>query len=84
MSEFIILFIIALVIFLYFFRNRFSKIYKPKVKASYTMDDQFNSDKREREKEIDLLLSKMGKNGKKDLSEKDQKRLDELSKKLNV
>jgi hypothetical protein len=45
------------------------------------MDDQYNSDKREREKEIDLLLSKMGKNGAKDLSEKDRKRLDELSKK---
>ena len=48
------------------------------------MDDQFNSDRREREKEIDVLLSKMGKNGKNDLSEKDQKRLDELSKKINV
>lgn len=81
MSEFIILFIIALVIFLYFFRNKFSKIYQGKVKASYNMDDQFNSDRREREKEIDFLLSKMGENGKKDLSEKDQKRLDELSKK---
>ncbi|WP_449400293.1 DUF6576 domain-containing protein [Chryseobacterium wanjuense] len=32
------------------------------------------------EKEIDKLLSKMGKNGINDLSEKDRKRLDELSK----
>ena len=32
------------------------------------------------EKEIDRLLSKMGKNGVNDLSEKDRKRLDELSK----
>ena len=48
------------------------------------MDDQYNSDKREREKEIDHLLSKMGENGAKDLSEKDKKRLDELSKKINV
>ena len=44
------------------------------------IDDQFNSDKREREKEIDRLLSKMGKNGINDLSAKDRKRLDELSK----
>ncbi|RKS96852.1 DUF6576 domain-containing protein [Chryseobacterium defluvii] len=35
----------------------------------------------EREKEIDQLLGKMGKNGINDLSAKDRKRLDELSKK---
>ena len=46
-----------------------------------TIDDQFNAKKREREKEIDRLLDKMGKNGINDLSEKDRKRLDELSKK---
>ncbi|SFI43498.1 DUF6576 domain-containing protein [Halpernia frigidisoli] len=83
MSESIILFIIALVIFLYFFRNKLFKNYREKLQKSYTIDDQFNSDKREREKEIDKLLSKMGENGKNDLSEKDQKRLDELSKKIN-
>jgi hypothetical protein len=52
----------------------------PDQQKNYTIDDQFNSDKREREKEIDRLLSKMGKNGINDLSEKDRKRLDELSK----
>ena len=81
MSESIILFIIALVVFLYFFRNKFSGKRQEKLKSSYNMDDQYNSDRREREKEIDALLSKMGENGSKDLSEKDQKRLDELSKK---
>lgn len=81
MTEYIILFIVALVILLYFFRNKFTKTHQEKVKTSYTLDDQFNSDKREREKEIDALLSKMGKNGIKDLSEKDQNRLNELSKK---
>ena len=46
-----------------------------------TIDDRFNEEKRNREKEIDQLLSKMGKNGPADLSAKDRKRLDELSKK---
>lgn len=57
-------------------KNRFF----PDQQKNYTIDDQFNSDKREREKEIDRLLSKMGKNGINDLSAKDRKRLDELSK----
>ncbi|MEF9476947.1 rhomboid family protein [Chryseobacterium sp. 1B4] len=52
----------------------------PDPQKNYTIDDKFNADKREREKEIDRLLSKMGKNGVNDLSEKDRKRLDELSK----
>ena len=47
---------------------------------NYTIDDQYNAQKREKEKEIDQLLSKMGKNGIADLSEKDRKRLEELSK----
>ena len=81
MSEYILLFIIALVIFLYFFRNKFSKNRPEKLPKPYNMDDQYNSERREREKEIDFLLSKMGENGKNDLSEKEQKRLDELSKK---
>lgn len=81
MTEYIILFIVALVILLYFFRNKFTRSHQKMVKTSYTLDDQFNSDKREREKEIDALLSKMGKNGLQDLSEKDRNRLDELSKK---
>ena len=40
-----------------------------------------SAEKIKREKEIDHILSKMGKNGVNDLSSADQKRLDELSKK---
>jgi len=58
-------------------RNKFF----PDQQKNYTIDDKFNSEKREREKEIDKLLDKMGKNGINDLSEKDRKRLDELSRK---
>jgi hypothetical protein len=47
-----------------------------------TLDDQFNSEKKDRENEIDAILSKIGKNGLNDLSEEDRKRLDELSKKI--
>lgn len=81
MSENVILFIIVLMVFIYFFRNKFSKNKTEKLKKPYNMDDQFNSDKREREKEIDYLLSKMGENGINDLSAKEQQRLNELSKK---
>ena len=53
----------------------------PKKDKNYTIDDRYNSEKLERQKEIDHLLSKIGKNGIEDLSEKDRKRLDELSQK---
>lgn len=69
------------VIFLFFFRKEIKEKIKPDKTKNYTIDDQFNSEKREREKEIDQLLSKMGDNGVNDLSAKDRKRLDELSKK---
>lgn len=82
MTEYIILFIIALVILIYFFRNKLTKTHKEKVEISYTIDDQYNSDRREREKEVDELLKKMGSKGLASLSAKDQKRLDELSKKI--
>ena len=39
-------------------------------------------EKKERENEIDKILSKIGKNGLKDLSTEERKRLDELSKKI--
>lgn len=48
----------------------------------YTIDDEYNSAKVDMQKEIDDLLSKMGKNGIQDLSEKQKERLQELSKKL--
>lgn len=81
MNELLILAIIVAVVFAFFNRDRIKNRFFPDEKRNYTIDDQFNSDKREREKEIDRLLSKMGKNGVNDLSAKDRKRLDELSKK---
>ncbi|MDR6372751.1 hypothetical protein J2795_003700 [Chryseobacterium bernardetii] len=80
MSELVILGVIITLVVLFFNREWIKTRFFPDQKKNYTIDDQFNSDKREREKEIDRLLSKMGKNGVNDLSEKDRKRLDELSK----
>ncbi|PRB02818.1 rhomboid family protein [Chryseobacterium sp. MYb7] len=80
MSELLILGFIVAIVLLFFNREWIKNRFFPDQQKNYTIDDQFNSDKREREKEIDRLLSKMGKNGINDLSEKDRKRLDELSK----
>ncbi|MDQ1857967.1 DUF6576 domain-containing protein [Chryseobacterium sp. WLY505] len=80
MSELLILGLIVTVVLLFFNREWIKNRFFPEPQKNYTIDDQFNSNKREREKEIDRLLSKMGKNGVNDLSEKDRKRLDELSK----
>ncbi|MCE3074884.1 DUF6576 domain-containing protein [Chryseobacterium gwangjuense] len=81
MSQLLVLGIIFIGILAFFNREWIKNRFFPDKKRSYTIDDQFNSDKRDREKEIDSLLSKMGKNGINDLSAKDRKRLDELSKK---
>ena len=81
MSEFLILGIILVVVLWFFNKDRIKNRFYPDKPKNLTIDQQFNSDKREREKEIDRLLSKMGKNGINDLSAKDRKRLDELSKK---
>lgn len=80
MSEFLILGIILVVVLWFFNKDRIKNRFYPDKPKNLTIDQQFNSDKREREKEIDSLLSKMGKNGINDLSAKDRKRLDELSK----
>ncbi|REC45601.1 DUF6576 domain-containing protein [Chryseobacterium sp. 5_R23647] len=80
MSEFLILGIILVVVLCFFNKDRIKNRFYPEKPKNLTIDQQFNSDKREREKEIDKLLSKMGKNGINDLSAKDRKRLDELSK----
>ena len=69
------------VIFIYFFRKDIKEKIIKKKKKNYTIDDRYNAEKIKREKEIDHILSKMGKNGVNDLSSADQKRLDELSKK---
>ncbi|REC56129.1 MULTISPECIES: DUF6576 domain-containing protein [Chryseobacterium] len=80
MSEFLILGIILVAVLWFFNKDRIKNRFYPEKPKNLTIDQQFNSDKREREKEIDKLLSKMGKNGINDLSAKDRKRLDELSK----
>ena len=80
MSEVFILIIIVAAVLAFFNREWIRNRFFPAKHTNYTIDDQFNSDKRDREKEIDRLLSKMGKNGINDLSAKDRKRLDELSK----
>lgn len=80
MSELLILAIIVAGVLLFFNREWIKNRFFPEKQKNYTIDDKFNSDKRDREKEIDRLLSKMGKNGINDLSAKDRKRLDELSK----
>ena len=80
MNTFVII-LLVLVILVFFFRNDIQEKISPKKDKNYTIDDRYNSKKLERQKEIDHLLSKMGKNGILDLSEKDRKRLDELSQK---
>ena len=81
MSEFLILIVILIIVLWFFNRMWVRNKFFPDQQKNYTIDDKFNSEKREREKEIDKLLDKMGKNGINDLSEKDRKRLDELSRK---
>ena len=80
MNTFVII-LLVLVILVFFFKNDIQEKISPKKDKNYTIDDRYNSEKLERQKEIDHLLSKMGKNGIEDLSEKDRKRLDELSQK---
>lgn len=78
--ELVILALIIVAALAYFNKDKIRNRFFPDEQKNYTIDDKFNSDKRDREKEIDRLLSKMGKNGINDLSAKDRKRLDELSK----
>lgn len=80
MNTFVII-LLVLVILVFFFRNDIQEKISQKKDKNYTIDDRYNSEKLERQKEIDHLLSKMSKNGIEDLSEKDRKRLDELSQK---
>ena len=80
MNTFVII-LLVLVILVFFFRNDIQEKISPKKDKNYTIDDRYNSEKLERQKEIDHLLSKIGKNGIEDLSEKDHKRLEELSQK---
>ncbi len=72
--------LVIIIIFAFLYRRKIKVPFISQPEKYMSLDDKYNSDKREREKEIDLLLSKMGKNGLSDLSLKDRKRLDELSK----
>ena len=73
--------ILAVAVIIYFFRKFLKKPFLSKEEKYQTLDDRYNEERRNRELEIDSLLSKMGKNGIQDLSEKHRKRLEELSKK---
>lgn len=70
------------VIFIYFFRRDIKEKFVPNKDKYLTIDDQFNAERKDRQNEIDEILSKIGENGLQDLSAADKKRLDELSKKL--
>ena len=77
----ILIWLIILGLILFLFRNTIKEKFFTDKTKNYTIDDRYNAAKRERQKEIDHLLSKMGKNGILDLSEKDRKRLDKQKKK---
>lgn len=79
--ESILIWTVILAVLAFLLRNSFRKKTAAAKMRNYTIDDRYNAQKREREKEIDALLSKMGKNGIENLSPKDRKRLEELSKK---
>ncbi|PZU83180.1 MAG: rhomboid family protein [Chryseobacterium sp.] len=77
----IIILLLVIAIGLFLSKNQSVKsIFKP-VQKYHTIDDEYNAKRKERQDEIDKLLSKIGKNGLDDLTEKERKRLDELSKK---
>ncbi len=71
----------ALALIIYCFRKYSPKKFGVKSEKFTSIDDRYNAERRARELEIDQLLDKMGKNGTADLSEKDRRRLEELSKK---
>lgn len=80
MTYLIILLLVVAIGFVLMNNKLVKNIFKPEQKY-YTIDDEFNAKRKERQDEIDQLLSKIGENGLADLSEKERKRLDELSKK---
>lgn len=78
-----ILIILAVaVVFIYYFRRDLKEKFIPNKEKYYTIDDQYNSERKNRENEVDEILDKMGLNGLKDLSSAEKKRLEELSKKI--
>ncbi|WP_313598575.1 DUF6576 domain-containing protein [Epilithonimonas vandammei] len=77
----VIILAVAVVIMYFVSRNQSVKNIFQKEEKYYTIDDAFNAKRKERQDEIDHLLSKIGENGLADLTEKERQRLDELSKK---
>jgi len=78
--ETLILILLIIILLGIFFRKDLKEKFLPDPEKNYTIDDQYNSERANRQKEIDRLLSKIGENGMKDLTEKERKKLDELSK----
>ncbi len=78
MTYLIILLLVVAIGFVLMKNKSVKNIFQPEQKY-YTIDDEFNAKRKERQDEIDKLLSKIGKNGLSDLTEKERKRLDELS-----
>ena len=62
----ILIWLIILGLILFLFRNTIKEKFFTDKTKNYTIDDRYNAAKRERQKEIDHLLSKMGKNGNED------------------
>lgn len=62
MNTLLILLAVA-VILIYFFRRNVKEKFIPNKEKYYTIDDRFNAERKERQNEIDELLSKIGKNG---------------------
>lgn len=82
MAVVIIIILLALIFIGYFvFQKTTGKNWFSPAEKYHTIDDEFNAKRKNRQDEIDKLLGKIGKNGLDDLSEKDRKRLDELSQK---
>ncbi|MBN9336320.1 MAG: rhomboid family protein [Chryseobacterium sp.] len=80
MTILIILLLVAAVGFAVSRNQSVKNIFKPGQKY-YSIDDEYNAQRKERQDEIDRLLKKIKKNGLNDLTQKERKRLDELSKK---
>ena len=79
---FLVIILAVAVVMMYFVsRNQSVKNIFQKEEKYYTIDDAFNAKRKERQDEIDHLLSKIGENALADLTEKERQRLDELSKK---
>lgn len=78
-----ILIVVASGIFLYFVftKPQFMYLADPfaKYKGFHTQDDRYNAGKLEKERELDVLLDKIHKNGLESLSQKEKDRLDKLS-----